>query len=45
MNEKDVWDVIHYMESVVGKDGLGGMTKKELQKLVTDVYVKLNEIV
>ena len=44
MNEKDVWDVIHYMESVVGRDGLGGMTKKELQRLVTDVYVKLNDL-
>lgn len=45
MSEKAVWDVIHYMESVIGKDGLGGMTKRELQKLVTEVYVKLNEIV
>lgn len=43
--EKDIWGIIQHMESVVGKDGLGGMTKKQLQELVVEVYTKLNEII
>ena len=43
--EKYIWDIILHMESVVGKDGLDGMTKKQLQELVLEVYTKLNEII
>jgi hypothetical protein len=43
--EKEIWGIILHMESVVGKDGLDGMTKKQLRELVIKVYTKLNEIV
>lgn len=43
--EKDIWGIIQHMESAVGKDGLGGMTKKQLRELVVEVYTKLNEII
>lgn len=43
--EKDIWGIIQHMESVVGRDGLGGMTKKQLQELIVEVYQKLTDII
>ena len=43
--EKDIWGIIQHMEDVVGRDGLGGMTKKQLRELIVEVYQKLYELI
>lgn len=43
--EKEIWGIILHMESVVGKDGLDGMTKKQLRELIVEVYQKLTDII
>lgn len=43
--DRQIWEIIQFMESVVGRDGLAGLSKKQLQRLIVDVYQKLNDLV
>lgn len=43
--EKDIWTVIHHIESVTKRDDLHNLSKDELCRLVDDVYEMLNGIV
>ena len=45
MKEKDVWDLIHYMESVCQRDDLKNMSKEDLCSLVEDVFDRLSAMV
>lgn len=45
MNEKDVWDVIHKIESATKKDDVTNLDRKVLESLLLDVYANLIAIV